>query len=57
MPHERERERKIKAIDVQLGCQAKRIGIVLAVVALLSTLVLALLLAQVSGILELPDYS
>ena len=46
MPHERERQRKIDAIEAELVRQAKRTGVVMALVALFGALALALLLGH-----------
>jgi hypothetical protein len=55
MRYEHEKHRKIVAIEVRIARQARRSGIVLGLVATLGVLALTVIMAFLSGILELPD--
>ena len=55
MRYEHEKHRKIVAIEARIARQARRSNIVLRLVATLGVLALAVLMALLSGILELPD--
>ena len=55
MRYEHEKHRKIVAIEARIARQARSGGIVLGIVATLGVLALAVMMAFLSGILELPD--
>ena len=55
MRYEHEKHRKIVAIEARIARQARSSGIVLGIVATLGVLALAVMMAFLSGILELPD--
>ena len=55
MRYEHEKHRKIVAIEARIARLARSSGIVLGIVATLGVLALAVMMAFLSGILELPD--
>ncbi len=55
MPYEREKLRKIKAIEAHLARRARASNIVMGIMAALGAVCLSLVLALLFGLLEFPE--
>jgi hypothetical protein len=55
MRYDQEKEQQLAALEAELARHARRDGMTLAVIAALAVTVLAVLLAYLSGLVELAD--